>query len=133
MVLIMTTQARRNLSVLRNGSPNFVHTFGIILAGENEYVEIASRFPRARKYAPLRNLVVTNDAGEAVDLEINGRFFAVIPAGTIVTVEEAIWSIRLTNNDAAATDVAANEIRANLSTPAMTADLAARLGLPAGE
>jgi len=70
--------------------------------------------------------VVTNLAGENVDLQINGANYALIPAGVIFTVsDQAIWSFRITNNDA--TNVAAGEIRANISRPPLGADELARL------
>jgi len=121
-------QAERDAVVLRSGSPNFFHTFGAIAATANEYVEMASTFPASRRYAPLMSLIITNRAGEFVDLEINGNNYAVIPAGVIFSVtDQAIWSFRLTNNDASA--VAAGEITANISTPPLGADELARLSV----
>ena len=73
-------QSSRALSTLRDGSPNFLHTFGAINAGANEYVVVESTFPKARKYQPLMNIVITNNSGENLDLEINGIAAAPIPA-----------------------------------------------------
>ena len=121
-------QAERDLRVLMDGSPNFFHTFGAIVAGSNEYIEVATTFPRARGFQPLQSLVVTNNSGEFVDLAINGRPEARIPAGVIMTIPNTpIWSFRLTNNDS--TNVAAGEITANISTPPLGADQAARMNL----
>lgn len=121
-------QAERDLRVLMDGSPNFFHTFGAIVAGASEYIEVATTFPRARGFAPLQSLVITNNSGEFVDLAINGRPEARIPAGVIMTIPNtAIWSFLLTNNDS--TNVASGEITANVSTPPLGADQAARMSL----
>jgi len=119
-------RAQRMVTVWRDGSPNYRHTFGAIAAGANEYVEMATTFPASRAYEPLNTLVITNLAGENVDLAINGENYALIPAGVIFTVsDQAIWSFRITNNDA--TNVLAGEIRANINRPPLGADELARL------
>ena len=121
-------QAERDLRVLMDGSPNFLHTFGAIVVGASEYIEVATTFPRARGFQPLESLLITNNSGEFVDLAINGRAEARIPAGVIMTVPNTpIWSFKLTNNDA--TNVASGEITANVSTPPLGADQAARMNL----
>ena len=119
-------RAQRMVTVWRDGSPNYRHTFGAIAAGANEYVEMQTTFPASRAYEPLNTLVVTNLAGENVDLAINAEDYALIPAGVIFTVsDQAIWSFRITNNDA--TNVLAGEIRANISRPPLGADELSRL------
>jgi len=119
-------RAQRMTSVWRDGSPMFQHSFGAIAAGANEYVEMQSAFPNSRGYEPLNNLVVTNVSDESVELEINGQNYALIPAGVIWSVtDQAIWNFRLTN--ISATNVAAGEIRANISRPPLGADELARL------
>ena len=123
-------QAERDLRVLLDGSPNFFHTFGALVAGASEYIEVATTFPRARGFQPLQSLVITNNSSEFVDLAINGRPEARIPAGVIMTVPNtAGWSFKLTNNDS--TNVASGEITANVSTPPLGADQAARMNLKA--
>jgi len=119
-------RAQRMTLVWRDGSPNFQHTFGAIAAGAEEYVSMQTTFPASRAYEPLNNLVVTNTSGENVDIQINGQNYAMIPAGVIWSVDnQAIWSFRLTN--ISATNVAAGEIRANISRPPLGADELARL------
>jgi len=119
-------RAQRMATVWRDGSPNYRHTFGAIVAGANEYVEMQTTFPASRAYEPLNTLVITNLAGENVDLSINGADYALVPAGVIFTVtDQAIWSFRITNNDS--TNVASGEIRANISRPPLGADELARL------
>jgi len=123
---MLNSQRERELSVLRDGSPNYPHSFGALAAGADEYVEMASIFPDSRKYAPLKTLVLTNRSGEFLDLEINGLFFTQVPSGTVANVtDKAIWSFRITNNDVTAT--LAGEVRANVSTPPMGADELARI------
>ena len=110
---------QRALTVLRDGSPNFFMNLGAIAAGAFQYVLVEDQFPKARKYQPMMNIVITNNSGENVDLQINGQDFAKLPAGVIWSdTESPVWSIKITNNDA--TNVAANEISVNLSSPPMS-------------
>jgi|TARA_R110000824_G_scaffold24408_1_gene86015 hypothetical protein len=119
-------ESSRALNTLRDGSPNFLHTFGAIVAGANEYVVVESTFPAARKYQPLMSIVITNNSGENLDLEINGTAAAPIPAGVIWSQRDSpVWSFRITNNDA--TNVASGEVAANLQTPPMTQSQFTRL------
>tara|TARA_R100001086_G_scaffold72142_1_gene34678 strand:+ start:451 stop:846 length:396 start_codon:yes stop_codon:yes gene_type:complete len=116
----------RALEKLRDGSPNYLHTFGAIVAGANEYVVVETTFPRARKYQPLMSIVITNNSGENLDLEINGVAAAPIPAGVIWNQSDSpVWSFRITNNDA--TNVASGEVAANLQTPPMSQSQFTRL------
>jgi len=88
-------------------------------------------FPASRRYEPLTSLVITNNSPADLDLEINGRDYALVPAGVIwPIVDQAIWSFRLTNNDAVT--AAAGAVRANVFTPPLGADLAARRMLARG-
>jgi hypothetical protein len=110
---------QRALTVLRDGSPNFFMNLGAIAAGAFQYVFVEDQFPKARKYQPMMNIVITNNSGENVDLQINGQDFAKLPAGVIWSdTESPVWSFKITNNDA--TNVAANEISVNLSSPPMS-------------
>ena len=110
---------QRALTVLRDGSPNFFMNLGAIAAGAFQYVLVEDQFPKARKYQPMMSIVITNNSGENVDLQVNGQDYAKLPAGVIWTdTESAIWSFKITNNDA--TNVAANEISVNLSSPPMS-------------
>jgi len=119
-------RSQRMVTVWRDGSPMFQHSFGAIAAGAAEYVEMQSTFPASRAYEPLNNLVVTNTSGESVEIEINGQNYALIPAGVIWSVtDQAIWNFRLTN--ISATNVVAGEIRANISRPPLGADELARI------
>jgi hypothetical protein len=119
-------QQSRALETLRDGSPNYLHTFGAIVAGANEYVVVETTFPRARKYSPLMGIVITNNSGENLDLEINGVAAAPIPKGVIWAQNDSpVWSFRLTNNDS--TNVASGEVAANLQTPPMSQSQFTRL------
>jgi len=131
MPSLQETQQRRELSVLRYGSPNFRHSFGAIVAGATEFIGVRETFPASRKYEPLDTLVLTNTSGEDVDLYINGKNYMLIPAGVITSItDQALWTVEIRNN--AATNVASGEIRANLSRPPLTADEYYRLGLEPG-
>lgn len=119
-------RSQRELRTLRDGSPNFLYTFGAIVAGANEYIRIDESIPRARKYQPLMSVTITNRSGEFVDLELNGHSYSRLPAGVIFAITDTpIWSLRITNNDA--TNIASGEITANLSTPPMGVDQLGRL------
>ena len=110
---------QRALTVLRDGSPNFYMTLGAINAGAFQYVLVENQFPKARKYQPMMSIVITNNSGENVDLQINGQDYAKLPAGVIWTdTDSPVWSFKITNNDA--TNVAAGEISVNLSSPPMS-------------
>ena len=110
---------QRALTVLRDGSPNFYMTLGAIAAGAFQYVLVEDQFPKARKYQPMMSIVITNNSGENVDLQINGQDYAKLPAGVIWTdTDSPVWSFKITNNDA--TNVAAGEISVNLSSPPMS-------------
>ena len=72
------------------------------------------------------SIVITNNSGENLDLEINGTAAAPIPAGVIWAQRDSpVWSLRLTNNDS--TNVLAGEVAANLQTPPMTQSQFTRL------
>jgi len=119
-------RAQRMTTVMRDGSPMFMHTFGAIAAAAAEYVEMQSAFPASRGYEPLTTLLITNVSGENLSLEINGQDYAMVPAGVIWSVtDQAIWNFRLTNISAGT--VAAGEIRANISRPPLGADELARI------
>ena len=119
-------QDSRALTVLRDGSPNYLHTFGAIGAGANEYVVMESTFPGSRKYQPLMSLVLTNNSDEDLNLELNGVAAAPIPAGVIWSqTDSPIWSFRVTNTGA--TTTAAGQVAANIQTPPMTQSQFARL------
>mgnify|MGYP003661318415 FL=1 len=112
-------RAQRALTVLRDGSPNFYMTLGAIVAGASQYVLVEDQFPKARKYQPMMSMTITNNSGEVVDLQINGQDYAKLPAGVIwADSESPVWSFKITNNDS--TNVAANEISVNLSSPPMS-------------
>ena len=110
---------QRALTVLRDGSPNFYMTLGAINAGAFQYVLVEDQFPKARKYQPMMSIVITNNSGENVDLQINGQDSAKLPAGVIWSdTDSPVWSFKITNNDA--TNVLAGEISVNLSSPPMS-------------
>ena len=110
---------QRALTVLRDGSPNFYMSLGAINAGAFQYVLVENQFPKARKYQPMMSIVITNNSGENVDLQINGQDYAKLPAGVIWTdTDSPVWSFKITNNDA--TNVGAGEISVNLSSPPMS-------------
>ena len=110
---------QRALTVLRDGSPNFYMSLGAINAGAFQYVLVEDQFPKARKYQPMMSIVITNNSGENVDLQVNGQDYAKLPAGVIWTdTDSPVWSFKITNNDA--TNVGAGEISVNLSSPQMS-------------
>jgi len=110
---------QRALIVMRDGSPNFYMTLRAIVAGAFQYVLVEDQFPKARKYAPMMSMTITNNSGENVDLQVNAQPYASLPAGVIwADTESPVWSFKITNNDS--TDVASGEISVNLSSPPMS-------------
>jgi hypothetical protein len=104
---------------MRDGSPNFYMTLGAITAGNFQYVLIEDQFPKARKYAPMMSMTITNNSGENLDLQVNAQPYASLPAGVIwADSESPVWSFKITNNDS--TNVASGEISVNLSSPPMS-------------
>lgn len=99
--LLEGIRERREAVVKRDGSPQFMHTFGTIAATTGaEGFEVHTTFPAARRYEPLDTLILTNNSGADLDLQINGRAHSFIPAGETKRIDDqAIWSIRLINND----------------------------------
>ena len=112
-------RAQRALTVLRDGSPNFFMNLCAIASGAFQYVLVDDQFPKARKYQPMMSIVITNNSGEALDLQINGQDYAKLPAGVIWSdTDSPVWSFKITNNDAGA--VQAGEVSVNLSSPPMS-------------
>ena len=112
-------RAQRALTVLRDGSPNFFMNLGAIASGAFQYVLVDDQFPKARKYQPMMSIVITNQSGEALDLQINAQDYAKLPAGVIWSdTDSPVWSFKITNNDAGA--VQAGEVSVNLSSPPMS-------------
>ena len=110
---------QRALTVLRDGSPNFYMTLGAIVAGAFQYVLVEDQFPKARQYAPMMSMTITNNSGENLDLQVNAQPYASLPAGVIwADTESPVWSFKITNNDS--TNVASGEISVNLSSPPMS-------------
>lgn len=92
---------------------------GAIASGAFQYVLVDDQFPKARKYQPMMSIVITNNSGEALDLQINGQDYAKLPAGVIWSdTDSPVWSFKITNNDAGA--VQAGEVSVNLSSPPMS-------------
>ena len=118
-------QERRDVSN-RDGSPSFLHTFGVLAATTGrEYIEVANTFPAARRYEPLDTVQITNRATEALSLEINGIVITIVPSSSVFTLgDQAIWSLALINNESTATT--ASEITARFFRAALTVDKIAR-------
>jgi hypothetical protein len=94
-------------------------TLGAIAAGASQYVLVEDQWPKARKYQSMMSIVITNNSGENVDLQINAQDYAKLPAGVIwADSESPVWSFKITNNDA--TNVASGEISVNVSSPPMS-------------
>ena len=118
-------QERRDVSN-RDGSPSFLHTFGVLAATTGrEYIEVADTFPAARRYEPLDQVQITNRATESLSLEINGTVITIVPSSSVFTLgDQAIWSLALINAEATATS--AGEITARFMRAALTTDKIAR-------
>ena len=102
----------RTLRSRREGSPTYIHTYGVIAAaGGREHIEIAATFPAAKKYEPLNRVFLVNTSGELLNIEINGRAFSVLPANSTQAISnESIWTFALINNHATDATVAGEVI-----------------------
>ena len=118
-------QERRDVSN-RDGSPSFLHTFGVLAATTGrEYIEVADTFPAARRYEPLDTVQITNRATESLSLEINGTITTIVPSSSVFTLgDQAIWSLALINNEGTATTD--GEITARFFRAPLTVDKIAR-------
>lgn len=96
-------QLNRLKRVMLEGSPRYHWDVTALAAGVYEEFDVATHFPRAKKYEPLDTMVIINN--DAVDIEVlinglSGDAYVCI-AGTIRTITReqtpAIWQIRITN------------------------------------
>jgi len=109
------------------GTPNFLFVFGAIVTTAFQYIDLEEDIRRIGKYLPIKSAVVTNHSSEDVDVEINGIFYALVPAGVITTITESIRYLRATNNDTGT--VAAGLLTVNFKTPPLGANEAANNAL----
>lgn len=115
---------RRQEEVDRDGSPAFLHTFGVLAAGAVETIELNRTFPASAKYAPLDVMELINNSGEQVRVTLNGDTTRarIVPGGTIqVLRNRAIHTVTILNQDGV-NATAADEINATFSRAALTAD-----------
>lgn len=120
-------QARRAASVDADGSPYFPHSFGVIVNGAFEQVSFPWDYPASRKYAPLMEVLLSNNSAEVMDVEINGFSVGFLPPGTTrLYTRHAVETLRMTNSSA--TSTSAGEIRALAYTPPLDANEKARRG-----
>jgi len=118
---------RRQESVDRDGSPYFPHSFGVIANGAFEQVNYPWDYPASRKYYPLLELILTNNADEVLDVEINGDSVGFLAPGAVRAYKrQAVETVRIINNDS--TSTSSGEVRALAYTPALDADEKARRG-----
>tara|TARA_Y100000310_G_scaffold74106_1_gene70238 strand:+ start:478 stop:906 length:429 start_codon:yes stop_codon:yes gene_type:complete len=118
-----TTEIRAD-RIKREGSEFFTYVMAATAATVEVFFEVAHQFPRARKYAPLDFLEITNNDVVDLTLRINqGQRFSV-PAGTMRTIRQSaggIWQVGITN-DHAATSTTQNKIVLSLRRMPMTID-----------
>ncbi|MBA7581108.1 hypothetical protein ES708_23008 [subsurface metagenome] len=92
----------RQNRVRKEGSEYFTWYTPDTAAAAIATIEVAHQFPRARKYAPLDFIEVTNNDAVDLTLIINADIFLPVPAGTIRTVDNyALWQVGIRNDDAA--------------------------------
>lgn len=124
-------QLNRLKRVLQEGSPRYHYNVGVLAAGVYVEIDIATHFPRAKKYEPLDTIVIINNDTVGIEVLINGLGgdAYIIPAGTIRTITReqtpAIWKLRITNLDTT-TAVTVNLIDIDIWRAPEDADSAAR-------
>lgn len=120
------TMFTRQERVKKEGSEYFTWQVPATAPAGISHIQIANQFPRARKYQPLDFIEVANNDVVDLTLTINGNMTLPIPAGTIrQVVNQALWEIAITNNDAAVTSTL-NDITVSLRREPMTIDEYAR-------
>lgn len=89
----------------QEGSPIVRDEPGVIAATTGRYhVTIEDDFPRLRKYVYATEVNIWNNGSVTLQLEINGRPYALIPANFFAKIEEpAIHSATLINESGSAT------------------------------
>ncbi len=112
--------------VKKEGSAPFTWTPPATAPALRSEIEIATQFPRARKYQPLDTLEITNN--DVVDLTflISDGIALPVPAGTIRLVKnQALWQVGIINLHAATTSTL-DAIIITMSRAALTIDDYAR-------
>jgi len=119
----------RQERIKKDGSEYFTWATPATAPAAISSIEIASQFPRAKKYEPLDFIEVVNmETVINLTLIINSEMQLPVPAGTIRTVDNAgIWSIGIRNNHAANTTTL-NSVMVSLRRQPMTIDQWARRG-----
>jgi len=91
---------------MQDGSPKYHFDVSALAATATEGFDIATQFPRARKYEPLDTILIINNDVVDISVLVNGAGgdLLIVPAGTIrrSTRDEvpAISRISVTNLDA---------------------------------
>jgi len=120
--------------VMVEGSPRYHYDVGAIAATAYTEIDIATYFPRAKKYEPLDTMVIINNDTVNIAVRLNGLNgdVYICTAGTIRTITReqtpAIWKMRITNLDAA-NAVTVNLIDIDIWRAPEDADSIARLRL----
>lgn len=103
---IQKMQINRLKRVMQDGSPKYHFDVSALAATATEGFDIATQFPRARKYEPLDTILIINNDVVDISVLVNGAGgdLLIVPAGTIrrSTRDEvpAISRISVTNLDA---------------------------------
>ncbi len=119
----LRTMLTRQDRVKKEGSEYFTWPTPVTAFGGGiSTIEVAHQFPRARKYAPLDFIEVTNNDTVDLTLIINADIFLPVPAGTIRTVDNyALWQVGIRNDDAV-TATTLNKIIVTLRRQPLTID-----------
>lgn len=122
------TWLTRQERIKRDGSEYFTWAVPITAAAAVSRIEIANQFPRAKKYAPLDFVEVSNNGLRNLTLIINGSMQLPVPAGVMRTLDNAaLWEIGIRNDDAAVATIL-NDIIVSLRRQPLTIDQWARRG-----
>jgi len=101
------TRITRLETIKKEGSEYFSWAVPATIAGAISNIEIATQFPRARKYQPLDFIEVMNNDAVNITLIINNDEFLPIPALAIRPVAgHKLWQIGIRNDDALAPSIA---------------------------
>ncbi len=118
----------RSERIKREGSGYFNWDISALAATASEHIEIASEFPRAKKYEPLDWCEVVNNDTVDITITLNNNDTLIVPGKTIRTIDNAaIWEATITNQDAAVA-VTLGLIQVTFRRQALTIDEWARRG-----
>ena len=119
---------RRARRVITDGSPPYRYAVQVVAALASVEFDVGTQFPDSRKYEPLDWIEIYNNDAVDLTITINGTIQYKVSAGTVRQINnQALWHVRVTNDDLLAVATVADEIILTMQREAMTADKRSRM------